>query len=392
MGVRNWASVIEPEALKQAERAARLPIVAGDVALMPDAHVGIGATVGSVIPTRNAIIPAAVGVDLGCGMIAVETSLDASKLPDDLGPYLGSVSKAIPAGVGRGHEEQNSRAAKAFQRTIEESAPATELRKDLYHRAYVQFGSLGSGNHFFEVCVDPSEHVWVLIHSGSRGIGNILATEHIERAKQICTHPLEDPDLAFFMQGTPEFDAYIADMLWAQRYALANREQMMDAALSEFFAFVGTGSELRRINCHHNFTARETFDGQELWITRKGAIRAEVGDFGVIPGSMGTHSYIVKGKGSKESWHSCSHGAGRRLSRGRARREIDVNEFRTSMQGRTWQDRSAEELIDEAPQAYKDIDTVMEDQKDLVEVVTTLKAILNYKGIEMSRRRKNNRA
>lgn len=381
-GVRNWASEIDPQALDQAARAARLPVVHGPVALMPDAHVGIGATVGSVIATKNAVIPAAVGVDLGCGMIAVETSLAAGDLPDTLEPYLRDVAQVIPAGVGQGHATQDDTAVRRFEQTIRESAPATDLRGDLYRRAFDQFGSLGSGNHFFEVCLDQGDRVWVVIHSGSRGVGNILATGHIKRAKAVCAHPLEDPDLAFFTQGTPEFDAYIGDMLWAQRYALANREQMMDAALRRFFAFAGAGHERRRINCHHNFTVPEVHDGTRLWITRKGAIRAASGDLGVIPGSMGTHSYIVRGKGNPLSWKSCSHGAGRRMSRAQARKRITEHELRTAMVGRTWQKANAKELLDEAPAAYKDIDRVMDDQKDLVQVEAVLRQILNYKGVK----------
>lgn len=381
-GVLNWASEIDPAALDQAARAAKLPIVHGHVALMPDAHVGIGATVGSVIPTKNAVIPAAVGVDLGCGMIAVQTSLAAGDLPDTLDPYLRDVARVIPAGVGQGHDSQNDEATRRFQATIRASAPATDLRGDLYRRAFEQFGSLGAGNHFFEVCLDEHDRVWVVIHSGSRGVGNILATGHIKRAKQICTHPLEDPDLAFFTQGTPQFDAYIGDMLWAQRYALANREQMMDAALRRFFAFAGRGEERRRINCHHNFTVPEVYDGVELWVTRKGAIRAASGDLGVIPGSMGTRSYIVRGRGNPLSWNSCSHGAGRRMSRAQARKRISEQELREAMAGRTWQNASARELLDEAPAAYKDIERVMADQEDLVEVVAVLRQILNYKGVK----------
>ena len=241
------------------------------------------------------------------------------------------------------------------------------------------------------MCLDERDRVWVVLHSGSRGIGNQLANQHIEAAKGLMKKlfiNLEDPDLAYLVEGTPEFDAYIADMLWAQEYARANREQMMDAVLSELWGYVGTrntdaagpGSEVRRINCHHNYSEQEHHLGHDVWLTRKGAIRARRGDFGVIPGSMGTSSYIVRGLGSPASYESCSHGAGRRMSRSRARREISLEDFVASMDGRDWQKSKAGQLLDEAPQAYKDIDQVMADQADLVAVEHTLHQILNYKG------------
>src|SRR5207249_6339638 len=298
----------------QAEKAARLPIVEGHVALMPDAHVGIGATVGSVIPTAGAVIPAAVGVDLGCGMIATELDVTAGQLPDSLEPLLGRIERAVPAGVGRGHDVAALRADK----WLADHRPATPLAGDRVTKAARQFGTLGSGNHFFELCLDERDRAWVVLHSGSRGIGNQLAQAHIAKARKQAREAmvsLEDPDLAYFVQGTPEFDAYIGDMLWAQDYARANREQMMDAAMVQVVEFLGFGRETRRVNCHHNFTEREVHQGRELWITRKGAIRARTDDLGVIPGSMGTSSYIVRGKGSEDSWQSCAHGAGRRYSR-----------------------------------------------------------------------------
>ncbi len=306
----NWASDIDDGTLLQAGKTSRLPVVSGHIALMPDAHVGIGATVGSVIPTENAVIPSAVGVDIGCGMVAVETSLSAPQLPDNLEPFLAKVEQAVPAGVGQGHARASSQA----QRWMKANAGRVTLTDKQSARALTQLGSLGSGNHFFEVCLDERDVVWVVLHSGSRGIGNELAQGHIKLARSQAKEralTLEDPDLAYFMQGTPEFDAYIRDMLWAQDYAMANRSTMMDAALAAFFRFVGTGKELERVNCHHNFTQREPHDGRDLWITRKGAIKADVGDRGVIPGSMGTRSYIVRGRGNPLSYNSCSHGAGR---------------------------------------------------------------------------------
>jgi tRNA-splicing ligase RtcB len=375
----SWASDIEPDTVRQAEKTARLPIIEGHVALMPDAHVGLGATVGSVIPTKGAVIPSAVGVDIGCGMVAAELDVTEDQLPDTLEPLLGRIADAIPAGVGRGHD----RVARNASRWMAEHQPATELSGDRARKAAKQFGTLGSGNHFFELCIDERARVWVVLHSGSRGIGNQLAQMHIKTARGLAKQlrlRLEDPDLAYLLEGTPEFEAYIADMLWAQDYARANRDQMMDNAMREVFAFIGFGRETLRINCHHNFTQREIHGGQELWITRKGAIKADTGDLGVIPGSMGTRSYIVRGKGSEASWMSCSHGAGRRHSRTKAKRLFTTADLARQMQGKVWLAERATKLVDEIPSAYKDIDQVMADQKDLVEVLHTLQQVLNYKG------------
>jgi tRNA-splicing ligase RtcB len=383
----SWASEIDPETIRQAEKTARLPIVEGHVALMPDAHVGIGATVGSVIPTKGAIIPSAVGVDIGCGMIAAELDVTESQLPDNLEPLLHRIERAVPAGVGQGHKGKRSAAAesagKAADTWLATHRPATVLSGDQATKAASQFGSLGSGNHFFELCIDERSRVWVVLHSGSRGIGNQLAQAHIAKAKRLAKEAmlkLEDPDLAWFVQGTPEFEAYVADMLWAQDYARANRDQMMDAAMTEVISFIGLGRETRRINAHHNFSQREIHNGHELWITRKGAIQADTGDLGVIPGSMGTRSYIVRGKGSADSWKSCSHGAGRRHSRTKARKLYTAADLAEQMQGKTWLKGRAAALVDEIPMAYKDIDLVMADQSDLVEVLHTLHQVLNYKG------------
>lgn len=375
----SWASEIDQETIRQAEKAARLPIIEGHVALMPDAHVGKGATVGSVIPTSGAVIPSAVGVDIGCGMIAAELDVTEDQLPDALEPLLGRIEAAIPAGVGRGHDEVAANAA----RWLAAHRPATELSAEQADRAAKQFGTLGSGNHFFELCVDERGRVWVVLHSGSRGIGNKLATMHITTARKLAKAlelRLEDPDLAYLTEGTPEFEAYIADMLWAQEYARANRDQMMDNAMREVFAFLGFGRESRRINCHHNFTEREVHNGRELWMTRKGAIRADTGDLGVIPGSMGTRSYIVAGKGNAVSWRSCSHGAGRRHSRTQAKKLFTEADLAEQMAGKVWLSSRADALVDEIPAAYKDIDQVMADQADLVEVLHTLRQVLNYKG------------
>jgi RNA-splicing ligase RtcB len=375
----SWASEIDEKTIRQAEKTARLPIVAGHVALMPDAHVGIGATVGSVIPTEDAVIPAAVGVDIGCGMIAAELDVLDAELPDSLEPLLGRIERAIPAGVGRGHD----RVARNADHWLAAHRPATELAERNATKAAKQFGTLGSGNHFFELCVDERARVWVVLHSGSRGIGNQLAQMHIATARRLASDlqlRLEDRDLAYFVEGTPQFQAYIGDMLWAQDYARANREQMMDNAMREVFGLLGRGRETRRIDCHHNFTQREVHHGRELWITRKGAIKADRDDLGVIPGSMGTRSYIVRGKGNPTSWTSCSHGAGRRHSRTRAKQLFTSADLTRQMEGKVWLAKRAHALVDEIPAAYKDIDQVMADQSDLVEVLHTLHQVLNYKG------------
>jgi tRNA-splicing ligase RtcB len=375
----SWASDIDSGTLRQAEKTARLPIVDGHVALMPDAHVGIGATVGSVIPTSGAVIPSAVGVDIGCGMVAAELDVTEAQLPDSLEPLLTRIERAIPAGVGKGHD----RVARSAERWLAANRPATDLAGDRTAKVLKQFGTLGSGNHFLELCVDEQSRVWVVLHSGSRGIGNQLAQAHIAKARQLAKlagEKLEDPDLAYFVQGRAEFDAYIADMLWAQDYARANRDQMLDNAMREVFSFLGFGAETGRINCHHNFTQQETHGERRLWITRKGAIKADRGDLGVIPGSMGTHSYIVAGKGNSVSWNSCSHGAGRRHSRTQAKKLFTGADLAAQMTGKVWLSKRAEALVDEIPAAYKDIDQVMADQADLVEVLHTLRQVLNYKG------------
>ncbi len=379
----SWASDYDQGTILQAEKTARLPIIEGHVSLMPDAHVGMGSTVGSVVPTNGAVIPSCVGVDIGCGMIAVETNLNAKDLPQDLDRLLPLVEKAVPAGVGQGHAVSSNRA----DTWLRDHRPRTVLDSKQASTAAVQLGSLGSGNHFAEVCLDERDQVWLVLHSGSRGIGNQLAQRHIKLAGTLAKEnqvPLEDINLAYFTQGTPEFEHYIADMLWAQDYALENRAIMMTAFLRTFFDFAGVGRELRRINCHHNFTQRETHEvdgtSKDLWITRKGAIKADVGDFGVIPGSMGTRSYIVAGKGNQDSWNSCSHGAGRRMSRSAAKKAFTVEDLAEQMQGKVWLSDRAESLLDEIPESYKDIDAVMADQEDLVEIQHTLHQILNFKG------------
>ena len=376
--VLSWAVDLEPEAREQAIRSAAMPFVQKPVALMPDAHFGMGATVGSVIATQGAIIPAAVGVDIGCGMIAVRTQFTSEGLPDNLDELHNQISRSIPSGVGKGFE-------KRAQVHADMPVYHGDMTEKQEKAARTQLGSLGSGNHFVEVCLDELDRVWLVLHSGSRGIGNQLATVHINKAKGLMKEwfiQLVDPDLSYLPQGTPEWQAYIDDMLWAQRYALANRSVMMSAALDQLGRLLGeTVKSREHINCHHNFTQQENHHGKNVWLTRKGAIKAGVGDKGIIPGSMGTSSYIVTGLGNPASYESCSHGAGRRMSRTRARKELSVETLRDEMKGKSWNEADALTLLDEAPEAYKDIDVVMEAQKDLVRIDHTLRQILNYKGV-----------
>ncbi len=385
--VRNWASDIDEGTRLQAEKAARSPAVSGPLALMPDAHVGIGATIGSVIPTKDAIIPSAVGVDLGCGMIAAETTLVAGDLPNLQG-LVEKLYNAVPAGVGKGQTKfSNLKVVRRAEAWLTNNQPPQPLGMDLAVRALNQLGTLGSGNHFVEVCLDENDVVWVVLHSGSRGVGNKLAQSHIKLARELhkkLQTPLEDPDLAFFMQGSDEFDAYIADMLWAQDYALENRELMMMAVLAELASFTTRNfGVISKINCHHNYATQEVHEEiseKPIWITRKGAIRAEVGDLGVIPGSMATGSYIVEGRGRAISYNSCSHGAGRRMSRKQAKLQFTAEGLTERMGDRAW-NKNAQALLDEHPESYKDLEVVMDDQKDLIIIKHKLSTVMNYKGV-----------
>jgi RNA-splicing ligase RtcB len=379
-GVVNFASEIDPGALEQAERTARLPVVFGHVALMPDAHVGIGATVGSVIATKDAIIPSAVGVDIGCGMAALRTTLVAGDLSSDLSPLLRAVAAAIPAGVGKAHEKGVG-PAEVYRYA---GRPATVLTDKQEATMTTQWGTLGSGNHFFEVSTSEKGDVWLVIHSGSRGIGNQLAMQAMEKAQAYASRKgiqLEDPNLAYLEEGTPEFDHYWADLTFAQKYAFGNRERMLTAAQKAIRQHLPAYKVIEEINCHHNYAEIEQHRGARVYVTRKGAIRARTTDRGIIPGSMGASTYIVVGLGHPDSYESAPHGAGRRLSRGAARRSLSVASLRSEMAGRVWLDKYAEALLDEHPAAYKDIDQVMEDSKDLVRIEHRLSAVLNYKGL-----------
>lgn len=377
-GVLSWATDLDQNTIDQAARSASLPFVDRHIALMPDAHYGYGATIGSVIATKGAVIPSAIGVDIGCGMIAMETPFTSDLLPDDLTALHNHISKVVPAGVGNGHDKAMS----AAKRLIDD--PRVDLTQKQESAAAKQMGSLGSGNHFVEVCLDERDRVWVVLHSGSRGVGNQLANIHIDGAKDLMAKyfiELEDKDLAYLVEGTDEFQAYISAMLWAQDYAMANRQAMMDAVLVQLRGAVGWDFEPTTVvNCHHNFCEMEHHHDQNMWVTRKGAIRARVGDLGVIPGSMGTNTYIIEGKGNKASYTSCSHGAGRRMSRNQARKTLDLDGLHSQMKDKTWNADHAEKLLDEDPRAYKDIDEVMANQADLVTIRHTLSQILNYKG------------
>lgn len=380
-----WAADLDDRTLEQAKRTSRLSIVSGHVALMPDAHLGLGATVGSVVPTDGAIIPACVGVDIGCGMAAVLTDLTVEDLPDNLQPLLGQIGRAVPAGVGRGHRNHrdNARDVEASE-WLRKHRPRTELDNRLAEKAYTQLGTLGSGNHFAELSVDESDRVWVVLHSGSRGIGHNLAQSHIATAKTVAARleiGLEDPNLAYLLENTPEFDHYIADLRFAQGYASQNRKLMLDAMLGEVFRFIGKGREIDRVNAHHNYTEKERHFGKEMWVTRKGAISARAGERGIIPGSMGTDTFIVTGLGNEDAYMSSAHGAGRKMSRTQAKKELSTQSLKTAMGERTWLAKQAGSLVDEHPDAYKDINEVIRQSADLVEVEHRLEAVLNYKGV-----------
>ena len=380
----NWASILDAGAREQAERAAQLPFIFPHLALMPDAHLGRGATVGSVIPTRGAIIPAAVGVDIGCGMIAVRTQYHGEELH---GRHRGMLRRwiehAIPLSAGR-YNQKVPAGSTAERRNDELARRADEAGFDPagYAKNWRhQLGSLGSGNHFVEVTLDEADRVWLFLHSGSRGVGNKIATRHIAAAKQRCERlgiDLPERDLAYLVEDEPEFRTYIRELRWAQHFALLNREEMMDRLIGCFEKWHGPVVEQERINCHHNYTERERHFGEEVWLTRKGAINAESGRPGLIPGSMGTASYVVAGKGNPLSLNSSPHGAGRRYSRSAARRTFTQDQLREAMRGIEYRDTPA--FIDEIPQAYKPIDEVMADAADLVEVRHTLRQIVNVKG------------
>jgi tRNA-splicing ligase RtcB len=377
----NWASVLEDSTREQALRTASMPFIWPHLALMPDAHLGKGATVGSVIPTDGAIIPAAVGVDIGCGMMAVRTQFTAADLPGrDLSGLHRAIARAVPLSAGAANRTVLPTAEPRVAELRE--LPGAGQADAVLPRWPLQLGTLGSGNHFIEVSLDEADRVWLFLHSGSRGVGNKLASRHIRVAQEQCARrsvDLPDRDLAYLVEGEPEFDAYIEALRWAQRFAFLNREEMMDRVVAQTGRFLGAAVErAETVNCHHNYTERETHFGREVWLSRKGAISAREGEWGLIPGSMGTASYVVTGRGNVPSLMSSPHGAGRSFSRSAARKRFTRADLDARMAGIAWGRSDA--FLDEHPDAYKDIDAVMADAADLVEVRHTLRQIVNVKG------------
>ncbi len=380
--IKLWTPVheVESSALDQLKNVANLPWVFKHVAVMPDVHYGKGATVGSVIAMENAVSPAAVGVDIGCGMGAVLTNLMAKDLPENLKPIRLQIERDVPVGFNfhdHGLSLPRDHSGDTLMHGFKDLRAPSVAR--LEGKAHKQIGSLGGGNHFIELCLDTEDRVWVMLHSGSRNIGKELAEYHIGIARKLVHNAaLPDKDLAVFLRGTPEMDAYRHDLTWAQQYAFLNRAMMKGLVMNALKRHLPTIKELDYIACHHNYVSEETHFGTDVIVTRKGAIYAGRGVYGIIPGSMGTKSYIVKGLGNDESFHSASHGAGRVMSRGAAKRSHDLDDFIAQTKG--VECRKDVHLIDEIPSAYKDIDKVMENQKDLVEVVATLKQVLCVKG------------
>ena len=381
-----WTEDVAPDAVRQLSHVAHLPFVHSHVAAMPDVHVGVGSTIGSVIPTRGAIVPAAVGVDIGCGMIATRLSIDANALPDSLGGVRSAIEARVPVGFAM-HEERNVRTGGVKRLMKGYDALAARLpavatmmkHRDGWRR---QLGTLGGGNHFIEVCLDERDRVWVMLHSGSRGIGNRIGGHFIALAREemlALDAKLPDRNLAYLREGTKSFDRYVEALGWAQDYASENRAQMLALVLDALRATLPPFEVTEHaVNCHHNYVARERHSGAEVYVTRKGAIRAGAGELGIIPGSMGARSYIVRGKGSAESFCSCAHGAGRRMSRSQAKKTFSADDLARQTAG--VECRKDAGVVDEIPGAYKDIDEVMANQEDLVEVVHTLKQVVCVKG------------
>lgn len=393
--IKAWVRGVpfEAEAEAQLRRIAELPFVHKWVAAMPDVHLGLGATVGSVVATRGAIIPAAVGVDIGCGMMAVRTTLRAEGLPDS----LRDVRRAIEAAVPHGRTDNGGRADRGAWGSPPAEVQEGWARLEPDFRALVErhprvgrastmshLGTLGTGNHFIEVCLDEADHVWIMLHSGSRGVGNRIGSYFIERAKRDMTRwmiNLPDADLAYLPEGTEHYGDYVKAVSWAQRFAATNRELMMRAvvrALASCTSLPPFELTDSAVNCHHNYVAREHHFGADVFVTRKGAVKAGLGDLGIIPGSMGARSFIVRGKGNAASFHSCSHGAGRTMSRTAARKRFTLADHAAATSG--VECRKDEDVIDETPAAYKSIDAVMNAQRELVDIVHTLKQVVCVKG------------
>lgn len=384
-GVLSYASIIDQTTKDQAIALSGLPFISPHIALMPDAHAGKGSAVGTVIPTVRAVIPAAVGVDIGCGMIAVKTRYNKDDLDlISLENLRDQIERAIPLSPGNYNKKIHHDHTKRRISDLEQMAEGSGI--DLSHspKWREQLGSLGGGNHFIELCLDETDQVWCFLHSGSRGVGNKIAQKHIKIARDLCTTwhiELVDPDHAYLPEGTPEFNRYLADLMWAQAFALANRAEMMDRFVNQLARLMGDdvdGVEMKRINTHHNYTQRETINGKTVWLTRKGAVNAHLGVYGLIPGSMGTRSYVTIGKGNPSGLYSAPHGAGRVMSRTQAKKQFTADDLDKRMEGIVY--RPGAEWIDEIPDAYKPIDQVMEDAADLVEIVHELRQVLNVKG------------
>jgi tRNA-splicing ligase RtcB len=387
---------LEDEAIKQIKHCAGLPFIHKHIAIMPDAHMGFGSTVGSVIPTKGAIIPAAVGVDIGCGMMASRLKMKASELPDNLSAIRSAIERAVPHGRtdnagpnDRGAWRNVPRLTADHWSTLaaDTRLRAVQGRHPKLFRGHVNtdrhLGTLGTGNHFIELCIDENQDVWVMLHSGSRGIGNRIGTYFIELAKEDMQRwfiSLPEQDLAYFPEGTEHFDDYVSAVGWAQDYARTNRRIMMENTIAAVEHTLDRTLDVSEeaVNCHHNYVAQENHFGANIWVTRKGAVRARSGELGIIPGSMGAKSFIVRGKGNADSFCSCSHGAGRTMSRTQAKKQFTVEDHIKATKG--VECRKDEDVIDETPMAYKDIDAVMAAQADLVEIVHTLKQVVCVKG------------
>jgi tRNA-splicing ligase RtcB len=382
---------VEDKAREQLTNTAKMPFIFKHLAVMPDVHVGKGSTIGSVIPTLKAVIPAAVGVDIGCGMMAAKTTLSASDLPDSLQAMRSAIERAVPHGRSVGKRDKGAwgdapptNADIAWSQLQPGFSQLTEIHprlKNTNNRAHL--GTLGTGNHFIEICLDEAGAVWVMLHSGSRGVGNAIGTHFIELAKKDMRQwmiNLPDDDLAYFPEGTDHFKEYVAAVEWAQSFAMLNREVMMENVIKAIRTVITKPFEthVEAVNCHHNYVSRENHYGENILVTRKGAVRARQGELGIIPGSMGARSYIVRGLGNEESFHSCSHGAGRTMSRTAARKRFTLEDHAIATEG--VECRKDVNVIDETPAAYKDIDAVMAAQKDLVEIVHTLKQVVCVKG------------
>ena len=385
--VKIFTNDIDSDSIEQLKKMAQLQFIYSHIAVMPDVHVGKGATVGSVIPTKNAIIPAAVGVDIGCGMNAVRLNLKASQLPDNLAPLRHAIERKVPVGFEL-HKQIKAKASsiipleKRLQPIIQKHPGLVRMLRKFDATWQKQLGTLGGGNHFIELCLDENQDVWIMLHSGSRGLGNVIGTYFIELAKKEAQHRfghVPDKDLSYFAEGSASFNDYVEAVEWAQNYAFENRREMMRLILEASRPLLPPFQMTKEaINCHHNYVSRENHFGEDLLITRKGAIRAGQDELGIIPGSMGARSYIVKGKANPESFCSCSHGAGRKMSRNKAKLLFSQDDLIQQTQG--IECRKDAGVIDEIPSAYKDIDQVMANQSDLIEIVHTLKQILCIKG------------